>query len=110
MLFDLGVLGGADSIRTVVESPHPPAKFWLRDGEYIKPLLHLPDIPEAYNMPRQMLPEVLWHVGCVDAVRGDVVAGGSMSGKKVLPYTIPRKYAIDLDTPEDWTYAEGLDL
>lgn len=98
----------ASSIRTVVPAPHPPAKFWLKERDYIRPLLDIPGVPEAYNMPRQALPPALWHVGCVDCTWSRTVALGSMSGPRVLAYDLDPRYAVDIDTPEQWAYAEFL--
>lgn len=109
MISRLGTAAHASSVRTVVPAPHPPAKFWVKQKDgFIKPLLNLPDIKEAYNQPRQVLPAAYWHVGCVDCVWSRMIAIGTMSGTRVIPYELDPRYAIDIDTPEQWAYAEFL--
>ena len=66
-------------------------------------------LPEAYNMPRQALPEVYWQTGYVDAAWADTLRlKNSMTGDRILPLVIGAEEWIDIDSPDDWRRAERL--
>jgi CMP-N-acetylneuraminic acid synthetase len=99
----------ADAIRTVCIPFQNPFKMWQfgPDG-FMQPLIK-GMAPEAYNLPRQMLPEVYWQTGYVDAARVDTIMGkGSMTGRRILPLVIDPSEWIDIDSPTDWRRAERL--
>jgi N-acylneuraminate cytidylyltransferase len=48
----------ADSLRTIAIADQTPYKMWRLDGEYIEPIITLPEIPEAHFASRQSLPKV----------------------------------------------------
>ena len=96
----------ATSVRGIVPSGQNPYKMWRADGD--GPMIPLLDtnIPEAYNQPRQKLPPTYWQTGHIDAIRPEVILGGSMSGPVIYPLYIDPKYTVDLDTLLDWDRAE----
>lgn len=99
----------ADSIRTVCVPFQNPYKMWriMEDG-FMRPLLET-QFPEAYNMPRQALPEVYWQTGYVDAAWSDTILNkNSMTGDFILPLVIPSSDWIDIDSADDWRRAERL--
>jgi hypothetical protein len=60
-------------------------------------------------MPRQRLPATFWQTGHLDVARwGTIQFGRSMTGERVLPLLVDQAYAIDIDTPDQWTQAEAL--
>ena len=96
----------ATSVRGIVPSGQNPYKMWRADGPGpMRPLLDT-DIDEAYNQPRQSLPPTFWQTGHIDAVRPEVILGGSMSGAVIYPLHVDPKYTVDLDTLLDWDRAE----
>lgn len=98
----------ADSVRTVIPSGQNPYKMWraAKNG-YINPLLKATGIAEPYNAPRQKLPLTYWQTGHVDAIRyKTIMTKSSMSGRRILPVILDPRYAIDIDTEADWSYAE----
>lgn len=119
----------ADSTRTVCVPFQNPFKMWKIgiDG-YMRPLVTEISFvaleensiigeskktetgySEPYNMPRQLLPEVYWQTGYVDAVRSDtILVKKSMTGSKILPLIINPSEWIDIDSPADWRRAERL--
>jgi len=99
----------ADSVRGVVSSGQNPYKMWRIDEQGIlRPLLQNVQ-PEAFNQPRQALPQTYWQTGHVDAIRYRTIAEmGSMSGRTILPLVLDVRYAVDIDTPRDWAWAERL--
>lgn len=93
-----------DSVRCIAPAKEIPYKMWKK-GEHgeIYPLLN--DIPECYNMPRQQLPKVYYQNACIDVIRPEVImAGHSMSGRKVLGYEMDDNF--DIDTEEEFLKAE----
>lgn len=93
----------ADSVRCIAPVKETPYKMWrCRADGVLSPLLS--DIPEAYNMPRQELPQIYSQNACIDVIRADVIAKGSMSGRKILGYPMPDNF--DIDTDEDFERAE----
>ena len=102
---------GCDSVRTVSPpNPYNPFKMWtfIAGGRGImKPLL-----PTAHyrthgtDVPRQLLPEVHWQNGLVDATRAKFIRRGVVYGPDIRGViTDPRK-AVDLDEPKDLKRAE----
>ena len=99
----------ADSVRTVCIPFQNPYKMWRIGGDgFMHPLLDI-EIPEPYNQPRQVLPEVYWQTGYVDAAWVDtILTKNSMTGDPILPLVIGAEEWIDIDSPDDWRRAERL--
>ena len=101
----------ADSVRGVVPAGQNPHKMWrLPSAENgpMKNLLAVEGIEEPFNAPRQILPNIFWQTGHIDAIRPSVILSGTMSGKTIYPLLIDAKYTIDLDNLNDWMRAEWL--
>ena len=101
----------ADSVRGIVPSGQNPHKMWRLNPDANSPMKNLLDvngIEEPYNAPRQILPEVYWQTGHIDAIRPQVILNGSMSGKRIYPLLIDPKFTVDLDNLNDWIRAEWL--
>jgi len=100
----------ADSIRGVVPSEQNPYKMWhIQVNGSLRPVLQIDQLPEAYNVPRQKLPETYWQTGHIDVIRRQtILEKHSMSGDTILPVFINPAFSIDIDTPLDWERAEGL--
>jgi CMP-N-acetylneuraminic acid synthetase len=95
----------ADSVRSVTAPTQNPYKMWRIEGPYLRPLVD-EGIVEAYNMPRQRLPQTYWQTGHLDVVRRATLLKGSMSGGRILPYVVEPRFALDIDTPEQWAFAD----
>ena len=74
-------------------------------------------IAEPYNAPRQILPQIYWQTGHIDAIRADtILKKGSMTGDKIYPLIIDPRYTVDIDNLADWAkyetmvYSGGLKL
>ena len=75
----------------------------------MEPLLQLSELKEPYNQPRQKLPVVYWQVGTLDIIKSTIISEThSMSGKKIVPYIIDKKFAIDIDDVTSFYKAEEL--
>ena len=72
----------------------------------MEPLLNS-EFVEAYNMPRQELPETFWQTGHIDAIRTQTILNGSMSGENVYACQIDPWFSVDLDSLLDWEQAES---
>ena len=98
----------ADSVRTIAEPGYSPYKMWVvNDSGTLDPLLTIPGVAEPFNLPRQELPEVWWHIGVLDIVRTDVVTQTkSLSGKTIIPLKVDREASADIDTLDDFERAE----
>jgi len=97
----------ATSVRSVAPTPLTPYKMW-RSGPLgrLLPALELEGIAEAYNMPRQALPEILWHTGQIDVIRSSTIIDGSMTGPYVQELRVPIELAMDIDGLADFRLAE----
>jgi len=97
----------ADSVRTITEPANSPYKMWTINGSgYLDPLLTLENVPEPFNLPRQQLPAIWWHIGVLDIVRTDVViSNNSISGTKILPLMVDHDSSADIDNLFDFERA-----
>jgi len=104
----------ADAIRTVCIPFQNPFKMWqIEPAGFMRPLIESiapgQNIREPYNMPRQVLPEVYWQTGYVDAAwTATLMEKQSMTGDRILPLVIDPGDWIDIDSPDDWRRAERL--
>jgi len=97
----------ADSLRTAVLAPLTPYKMWRLNGGYLEPLLTHPTYPEAYNMPRQLLPPVYWQNAYLDITRWTTVMNKtSMTGDRILALVMSPEEDVDIDHPRDLKRAE----
>ncbi len=91
----------ADSLRTVSPAKETPYKMWHLDGDVMRPVVTLPDLPEAHSVGRQLLPQAYCQDGYVDVIRPRTILElNSMVGQKVLGMATdePRH---DIDTMAD---------
>ncbi len=97
-----------DSVRAVVVPDKNPFKMWtIRPDGMMNPLIQLDDIQEAYNAPRQSLPDAYWHSGQIDVIRPEtLLVKNSMTGDNILPIILDPLYSVDIDTMDTWHYAE----
>ncbi|MBP9682262.1 MAG: acylneuraminate cytidylyltransferase family protein [Bacteriovorax sp.] len=107
----------AHSVRSICEPMHTPFKMYEhREGnKFLLPLLTkvFPETfekyPEAYNMPRQLLPKVWRHSGYVDIIRPFVILEmNSMSGNKIMPLYFEKWRDVDIDSPLELKIAEEI--
>lgn len=99
----------ADSIRTVCVPFQNPFKMWQIGPDGLMQPLMKTSYAEPYNMPRQLLPEVYWQTGYVDAAwTQTILEKNSMTGDYILPLVIDPGEWIDIDSPDDWRRTERL--
>ena len=94
----------ADSVRAVIPAGQNPFKMWrMTPSGTLTPLFDS-GIFEAFNQPRQALPPAYWQTGHIDVARLRTLREkASMTGDVIYPVLLDPRYAIDLDTPDDWT-------
>jgi len=99
----------ADAVRTVCVPFQNPFKMWrISPDGLMQPLMNA-EFREPYNMPRQLLPDVYWQTGYVDAAWSEtILEKDSMTGERSLPLIIDPSEWIDIDSPDDWRRAERL--
>lgn len=92
----------ADSVETVLRDPtNPFDRFYLRDG------LLVPWSKDTFKYPRrQDVPPVYLETGDVYAMRREVLMQGRVTGPRNAGYAIPEERWVDIDTAEDFAYAE----
>lgn len=101
----------ADAVRTVCVPFQNPFKMWrIGPKGLMEPLgIELGVVDEPYNQPRQVLPEVYWQTGYVDAAWADtILTKNSMTGDAILPLIIDPTEWVDIDSLDDWHRAERL--
>lgn len=101
----------ADCVRGIIPAGQNPHKMWRIDPESGRmiPLLTVEGVSEPYNAPRQVLPQIYWQTGHVDAIQVvSILEKGSLTGNFIYPVYIDPRYSVDLDTPNDWAKAEWL--
>jgi CMP-N,N'-diacetyllegionaminic acid synthase len=95
-------------MRSVTPTPITPYKMWVRHGgDRLGPAMTLEGVAEPYNMPRQALPEVLWHTGQIDVIRSETILAGSMTGSQIAAIDVSIETAVDIDTAIDFQIAEA---
>jgi len=88
----------ADSLRAVIPAPATPYKMWTIEDDLLCPILSLPGLPEAYNEPRQKLPDIYWQNGYLDVIRWRTVKEmKSATGDKIVALRMSPADDIDID-------------
>ncbi len=97
----------ADAVWTVGVPPVTPYKmFKIGADGFLTPALEIPGEREAFNWPRQKLPQVFNHYGQVDVTRYEtIMQKGSMCGENILPIFLSGE-VFDIDSLLDWEFAE----
>ena len=99
--------GHWSSLRVVCRSPITPYKMWHLRGDCLVPVVSYPEMPEAYNAPRQELPITYWQTGHLDVYAlKSLKTYKSVTGPYIGMFPIEKKYVIDIDGPESLEKAE----
>lgn len=87
----------ADSIRSVTKNTETVFKMWFMNDEgYLFPVVTDQRFDEAYNMPRQSLPDSYLQNASIDITRGaTILEKKSMTGDKILGYIMDSNFDID---------------
>lgn len=93
---------GADTVTSVSPARSHPYWCWKPDGDEIKPFFS----PQHIAMPRQQLPPALIENGAVYVFRRELLSAGTIYGDHVAGYVMADIDAVDIDSAEDFDYAE----
>lgn len=94
-----------DCIRSILPTKENPYKMYtLDDNSFITPVSNT--IPEAYSLPRQMLPMTYIHDSSIDVLRSHIIMQGSMHGRNITGYIPTIKEFFDIDDIDDFNKAE----
>ena len=99
----------ADSLRAVTYPNENPFKMWTKNEDGFLDQLVISNIKEAYNMPRQKLPETFWQTGHIDVIKIDtILSKKSLTGDNILPLHVENKYCVDIDNEDDLVSASRI--
>jgi CMP-N,N'-diacetyllegionaminic acid synthase len=97
----------ATSVRTVKKIEQSIFKTYFLREKFLE-FLDLPDIPNARDLPTQILPETFMHIGYVDVIRASTILElKSMTGDKIIPYLIENSFS-GINTLNDFDFYESL--
>jgi N-acylneuraminate cytidylyltransferase len=98
-----------DSVRAVRPVREHPGKMWVRDGDYIRPLLPQSEgeIP-THSRQTASLPEVLVQDSSLEIAWTRIVADGEIAGTRIVPFFPEDEEGISIDYPDDLERAERL--
>tara|TARA_E500000331_G_scaffold282600_1_gene276310 strand:+ start:47 stop:748 length:702 start_codon:yes stop_codon:yes gene_type:complete len=88
----------ATSVRAVVETTNHPYRTWVYKKGYIYGFVK--NKFEPYNIPRQLLPKVMFQTGDIDVTKRRVIMNNSIVGNKVVPLVV-KKFINDIDSFND---------
>ena len=95
-----------DSIRSVCLNEKTPYKMWFIKNNNLSPIINSKKIKEAFNLPRQLLPNTYWQTAEIDITKtSTILKKKSMTGKKILPFVLNNKISIDIDSHKDFKHA-----
>jgi N-acylneuraminate cytidylyltransferase len=99
-----------DSLRAIEPCRQHPGKMWVVRGHRMMPLLPLgPAALPWHSMPSQALPRVHVQNASLEIAWSRVVWDtGTIAGETVRPFFTEGHEGFDLNTLEDWAYAEWL--
>ena len=104
---------GCDSVRTVsAPNPFNPFKMWTISAQetgIMKPLIKTAHYSKlGTDVPRQLLPQVYWQNGLVDATRAKFIKHGVVYGPDIRGLITDPVRNADLDEPKDLKVAARL--
>jgi len=107
----------ADSLRAITHDGTPYKKWWYDGEAWITPLLEYEDTwgevlrnsQPRHSVASQTLPQCWRQTAGLEMLRPDVLTKyGNISGERILGFPLSGPEALDINTNEDWEYAEYL--
>jgi CMP-N,N'-diacetyllegionaminic acid synthase len=101
----------ADSLRAMQRVKEHPGKMWVIDdhGEALPFWNQTHETIPTYNRPTQSLPELWVQNASLEIARtASVLKYGQISGSRVLKFEMPGWEGLDINTEQDWLFAEYL--
>ena len=99
----------ADSLRGVSLSSIHPGKMWVISNNLMSPLLpfNINDIPWHSNQS-SILPKVFFQNASIEISKVSNIDNNSITGERILPFVNNNIESFDINTLEDFNYAEYL--
>lgn len=100
----------AQSVRAVRRCREHPAKMWVREGLFLRPLLPQPagEVP-LHSRQFQALPEVYVQDSSLEFARIEVLADArDIAGERVVLFTPEGREGFSIDYPEEFEMAEHM--
>ena len=100
-----------DTVRSVTGTDAHPLKMWAIEDGMLTPFIptDVYGIKEAYNQPRQQLPDAYIQNGSVDVIRPHIILEhDSMTGQRIKAFVMDEMDSVNVDGPLDWALAEIL--
>ncbi|MFA6536539.1 MAG: acylneuraminate cytidylyltransferase family protein [Candidatus Paceibacterota bacterium] len=101
----------ADSVRAVAKAAKHPYKMWKLNVGFLNPLYSEEEsgFKDSWDAPRQSFPLVYQNNGCMNAFWPEtILEKKTMTGKKILGYTMEDWESVNIDTSIDFLLAEEL--
>lgn len=92
----------ADTVTAVRIAQEHPYYSWMQKGDALAPFFSL----NEQSMSRQQLPPAFVENGAIYVIKRELLAHGAFYGSKVVPYLMSELCSLDIDTVEDFQYAE----
>jgi len=92
----------ADTLTSVCLVREHPYYMWEKTGDELKPFLSL----EHQTVDRRDLPPVFVENGAIYIIKSSLIESGKFYGERIIPYIMDFNSSIDIDTYDDWEYAE----
>ena len=87
-----------DSVRSVTPASNTPYKMWFMGNDNLLSPVVKTEIKNAYNLPRQLLPQSYIQNACIDVVRTRVITElHSMTGSNIFGYVMEKNFDIDTE-------------
>ena len=101
--------GHCSSVRAVRKVREHPGKMWVRDGDYIRPLLpQTPGETPTHSRQTAALPEVWVQDSSLEIAWTRIVADGEIAGPDVVPFFPEGHEGFSIDYPDELAEAERL--
>lgn len=100
----------ADSLRAVELCRQHPAKMWVREGSFMRPLLDDGGAnPPWHSSAYQVLPEVYAQNASLEIAWTAVPLNrGTIAGKRIIPFLTEGYEGFDINKTDDWLLAAAL--
>jgi CMP-N,N'-diacetyllegionaminic acid synthase len=94
---------GCDSLRAVAKCEVHPGKMWVKQGDFISPLLpYFVDGTPWHSSQKKSLPIIHYQTGSLEIANvSTVTQKGSISGERVLAFEVDGRNAFDINEPSD---------
>lgn len=92
----------ADTLTAVYESKLHPYWYWKVKKEYLITYFD----KKKFLLERHELPKALVENGSILVVKRKILESNTLYGDKVVPYIMPEKFSVDIDTIEDFIFSK----